>query len=108
MRKIPVAAVADGMVLARPVEDRLGRTLLAKGDALFSHDRGKLTSWGIAEVVVEGEADGEQELDRLRVAGAASEEIALSLERRFAAFGESHLVMTGLKLLALKHLRGGV
>ncbi len=108
MHSIPVDGVVDGMVLARPVEDRLGRVLLMKGDVLQARYRDKLRSWGITEVVVEGEADPVRDLAQFlapdRRSGQPEEAVANRVERRFQGFDERHPVMAGLKLLALKHL----
>ena len=109
MRNVPVDHVADGMVLARAVEDRLGRVLLMKGDALQARYRDKLRDWGISEVTVEGEADPVQDLAQLQPSSKAAvgqpvEAVANRLDRRFSGFDQRHPVMMGLKLLALKHL----
>ena len=109
MRRIPVEAVADGMVLARPVEDRLGRVLLTKGDALHARYGEKFRDWGIEEVWVEGEADAAADLALLAPSGASGADLQAvteRVERRFAGFGEDKPVMMGLKLLALKHQGG--
>ena len=110
MRRVAVEAIAEGMVLARPVEDRLGRVLLTKGDALQTRYREKLRDWGVAEVWVEGEADPAADLAGLAAPAApspaAGAAVVERVARRFRAYGEDKPVMMGLKLLALKHLAG--
>ena len=112
MRRVPVEAIADGMLLARPVEDRLGRVLLTKGDALHVRYREKFLDWGIEEVWVEGEADPAADLAGIPAPSApvgatpANVQAAARVERRFRGFGEDKPVMMGLKRLALKHLGG--
>ncbi len=111
MRRVTVEAIAEGMVLARPVEDRLGRVLLTKGDALQARYREKFIDWGIEEVWVEGEEDPAADLAGILPSaappGADLKAITERVERRFAGFGEDKPVMAGLKQLALKHLGGG-
>ena len=107
MHKVSVGNLAEGMVLARPVEDRLGRVLLVKGDALQGQDRRRLSDWGIVEIWVEGDAVLVEEL--LRLAGPIdtapeAAEIARKVESRFRDFGEDHAIMAGLKALAIRHL----
>ncbi len=111
MRKIPVDRVTDGLVLARAVEDRMGRLLLMKGDALQVRYRDKLREWGISEVYVEGEEEAAPDLAGILAPSASPAGDALELEalqkrldRRFSDFPPANTVMTGLKLLALKHL----
>lgn len=114
MRKIPVDAITDGMILAKPVEDRLGRPLLMKGDTLQARYRTRLRDWGIVEVAVEGEEGAVADLAGTLPEApaptadpAALEALQKRLDRRFAAFDASNPVMAGLKLLALKHLGSG-
>ena len=107
MRRITVDQVVDGMVLARAVEDRLGRTLLMKGDRLLLRYQDKLREWGIADLHVEGEEGPTPTVVPSAPAAAAAPEveaITRRLEARFADFPVGNAVMTGLKLLALKHL----
>lgn len=107
MRRITVDQVADGLVLARAVEDRLGRTLLMKGDRLLLRYRDKLREWGIAELYVEGE-----ETQALAPAAPSApvapapeaEAVVRRVEARFAAHPAENAVMQGLKQLAIKHL----
>ena len=112
MRRVAVEAIADGMVLARAVEDRLGRVLLNKGDTLQTRYGEKFRDWGIEEVWAEGEADPAADLALLSpgssptMAGPELLALTLKVESRFAGYGEAHPVMMGLKLLALKHLSG--
>ncbi len=111
MRKIPVDRVVDGLVLARAVEDRMGRLLLMKGDTLQARYRDKLREWGISELYVEGEETATPDLAGILTPPASPSGDALELEalqrrldRRFSDFPPANTVMTGLKLLALKHL----
>ena len=108
MRRIPVDGIADGMVLARSVEDRLGRVLLSKGDALQARFLDRLKDWGITEVFVEGEEGGGTGAGLAAPALSASPEqleaARVRAEARFSGFDASHPVMHGLKLLAIKHL----
>lgn len=109
MRKIPVDAVADGLVLARAVEDRMGRLLLMKGDTLQARYRDKLREWGISEIHVEGEEPATPDLAGILASPAGDQTRGLEalqkrLDRRFSDFPPANAVMAGLKLLALKHL----
>ena len=107
MRKITVDQVTEGLVLARAVEDRLGRTLLMKGDRLLLRYRDKLREWGISELHVEGDEAPAQPLASGAAPAATAPEveaIARRLDRRFSGFPADHAVMVGLKALALKHL----
>ena len=107
---MPVEAITDGMLLARPVEDRLGRVLLTKGDALQARYREKLIDWGIQEVWVEDGAGPAADLAGITAPVVSSRPapaaVVERVERRFRGFGEDKPVMMGLKLLALKHLGG--
>ena len=107
MRRITVDQVADGLLLARAVEDRLGRTLLSKGDRLLLRYRDKLREWGITELYVEGEeSQALAPAAPVAPAAAAPEAAAVirKVEARFAGIPPENAVMAGLKQLAIKHL----
>lgn len=103
MRRITVDEVADGLVLARAVEDRLGRALLAKGDRLLLRYRDKLREWGIAELYVEGEA-GPVQAPAASAPAPEAEAVVRKVEARFAGIPPENAVMAGLKQLAIRHL----
>ncbi len=54
MRRISVKEAQPGMVLARPITDQQGRTIVNKGASLTQLYISRLGKWGIEELFVEG------------------------------------------------------
>ncbi|HSQ42853.1 MAG TPA: hypothetical protein VLM37_11280 [Fibrobacteraceae bacterium] len=57
MKKIPVKEIQDGMVLAQPVTGAGGNILLGPGTVLKTSFATRLTSWGVAAVWIEADAN---------------------------------------------------
>jgi len=95
MRKIKPEDISDGMIVAKLIEDRLGRAILKPGDQLKVSFATRLSKWGVEEIWVEG-GDSDQSLDQSlaeqnmqTVASATS-----MLNQKFAAFDEdSHMIL---------------
>ena len=104
MRRILVDAIEDGMVLAQPVEDRLGRVLLGRGDTLQARYRERLKEWGITVVLTEGDEAVLSHPAAPATAPAGPGNLSKRVEARFADFDASHALMSGIRLLTLKHL----
>lgn len=59
MKRISVKEAQPGMVLARPIADQQGRTIVNKGASLTQLYISRLGKWGIEELFVEGaQAEG--------------------------------------------------
>jgi hypothetical protein len=63
MKIISVTDAQAGMILARPVEDRLGRTLLRKGEELTAEILDRLLSFGIHRVSITPPASVVEEIE---------------------------------------------
>lgn len=103
MKKIPVTEIADGMVLARAVEDKIGRTILRAGEKLSEKFIDRMNSWGVREVFIEIAADqGEAERD----VSLSDTEIRLrvdaKLNRIFRQVGGDELMKTIREVSARK------
>jgi len=57
MKKVPLAEIKDGMILAKPIIGSDGKILLAEGEELKSKLASRLRNWGvvIAFILEEGE-----------------------------------------------------
>ena len=111
MHRLPVEELKEGMILAEPILDPVGRVLLGKGEALTRLYINKLERWGIYEVSVEG-----GELNKLeslindnRPRDARDESnivtrIEARLDKRFKDVGADNEYMGIIKALAKKHL----
>jgi len=56
---VSVEQVTPGMVLSGPVVDRRGRLLIPAGKSLTEKHVGALKMWGVPNVEIEGDDDGE-------------------------------------------------
>ncbi|MBI4617949.1 MAG: hypothetical protein HY720_30355 [Planctomycetes bacterium] len=66
MRELRVREAEAGMVLAKPVVDRMGRVLLQKGETLTQPILDRLEAWGVTQLFVDTgedvrEASGEHD-----------------------------------------------
>jgi len=59
MKKLPLDELKEGMILAKPIADASGRTLLAAGAVLSENYIGMMGKKGIGGAFVEGGEDGE-------------------------------------------------
>jgi hypothetical protein len=79
-----------GMVLAQPLKDLAGRTLLKEGAELTEIYIERIRKWGFEEVAVEGGEDDPVVLPPVvgyPVAGRSWEEVRAEVERRFSKSG---------------------
>jgi hypothetical protein len=107
MRKIAASEAQVGDVVAEPVVNDKGRTLLPKGARLSAAVVSRLAGWGVAELFVEGEGEA-PEFDILvegAEASAESSSLLAGLEERFAEW-ESDATMMRIKAIARRHLGG--
>jgi len=95
MRRIRVQEAKVGDVLAAPVINRQGRTLLPKGARLSPAVLSRLQGWGVFEVQVEGQGAWTSE--------KSSAQLLADLERRFADWQDQPL-MRQIEEIARRHL----
>ncbi|MDP7033352.1 MAG: hypothetical protein QF752_02550 [Planctomycetota bacterium] len=106
MKIITVDEAREGLILARPVEDRMGRTLLRKGEVLTSAIIDRLESFGIQNLSIQTEIESVPSL----VAEAPdtpdtkrSVRIATEIETRFRHHSDNPRMQL-LKMAALSSL----
>ncbi len=58
MKKITVAEAKPGMILAKPISDRRGRTIVGAGAQLTQLYISRLARWGVSELCIEEAGDG--------------------------------------------------
>ena len=102
MRKITAAEAQAGDIVAEPVINEQGRTLLPQGARLSAAVLSRLAGWGVAELVVEGEPDAAG-LAQEGIAPEADAELLAALDHRFAAW-EQEPTMMRIKSIARRHL----
>lgn len=95
MRRIRVQEAKVGEVLAAPVINRQGRTLLPKGARLSPAVLSRLQGWGVFEVQVEGQGNWTSE--------KSSAQLLADLQRRFADWQDQPL-MRQIEEIARRHL----
>ncbi len=95
MRRIRVQEAEVGEVLAAPVVDAQGRTLLPRGSRLSPAVLSRLEGWGVAELVVEGRGTWTSE--------KTTAQLLSDLEHRFAEWRDDELMMQ-IEEIARKHL----
>ena len=96
MREIAVGEADVGDVVAEPVVNGQGRTLLPKGAKLSAAVLSRLGGWGVNRLRVEGDdpaADGDQ-----------GSSLVEELEHRFSEWDDDQL-MTAIKAIAARHLQ---
>ena len=95
MQRIRVQEAKVGDMLAEPIVDRQGRTLLPKGAKLSPAVLSRLQGWGVFELNIEGQ--GSWASDK------SSAELLADLEHRFADWQDQPL-MKQIEDLARRHL----
>jgi hypothetical protein len=95
MRRIRVQEAKVGDVLAAPLANRQGRTLLPKGARLSPAVLSRLQGWGIFELNIEGQ--GAWTSDK------STAQLLDDLEHRFADFQDQPL-MRQIQEIARRHL----
>jgi hypothetical protein len=96
-----------GMILAKPLRDLAGRTLLKEGAELTEGYVERIRRWGFEDVAVEGGADEPVELPPVvgyQVAGRPWEEVQAEVEKRFSR-SAGDTVLAGLKRAVLARVR---
>ena len=93
MRTIPVEEAQAGDVLAEPLVDEQGRTLLPRGARLSAAVISRLRGWGISRLSIEGEDPDAVDAERLLG----------NLEFRFSDLEGDELMMQ-IKAIARSHL----
>jgi hypothetical protein len=109
MRKIAAGEAQVGDIIATPIMNEQGRTLLPKGARLSSAVLTRLAGWGVHELCIEGEQEtagvAEDQVDP-----EADADLLAALDDRFAAWEEDPTMMH-IKSVAQRHLstvnRGG-
>ncbi len=96
MRRIRVQEAKVGDVLAAPVTDKQGRTLLPKGAKLSPAVLSRLQGWGVFELSLEGQGAWTSE--------KSTAELLADLEHRFADWQDQPL-MRRIEEIASSHLR---
>ena len=122
-RKVLVKDAQPDMILAKPVIDKNGRTIINKGAKLTSLFISKLSKWGIETVVVDGQYFEKKpekkkpssgiiqayrpvvEEPKVDVRQEQDPEKELKLERRFSNVAHNDK-MLGFMLLSKKYLLG--
>lgn len=95
MRRIRVQEAKVGDVLAAPVTDRQGRTLLPKGAKLSPAVLSRLQGWGVFELNLEGQGAWTSE--------KSGAQLLADLEHRFAEWQDQPL-MRHIEQIARRHL----
>ena len=96
MRRIRVQEAKVGEVLAAPLIDRQGRTLLPKGAKLSPAVLSRLQGWGVFELDIEGQG--------ARASKKSTDQLLADLEHRFADWQDQPL-MRQIEEIARRHLR---
>jgi hypothetical protein len=107
-RRLPIKQLKEGMILAEPVVDRLGRALIGQGELLNDRRIAQLERFQIAEVAVAGEGDaapaGGPAADGAGVV-VKEEWVDRMLQEKFKGLDSPELGM--LKSCARRHLLSG-
>lgn len=102
MRRITAAEAQAGDIIAEPVINDQGRTLLPKGARLSTAVLNRLQGWGVEALCVEGESDAAEDGSTGADAGVDAG-LLEGLEHRFAEW-EADPVMMRIKSVAQRHL----
>lgn len=65
-RKIPPSEAKVGMILASPIADQQGRTIMGEGTRLTPVHVKRLDRWGVAELIIEVAEDGETPVEEIK------------------------------------------
>jgi hypothetical protein len=101
MRTISAAQAQVGDVVAEPVVNDQGRTLLPKGARLSPAVLSRLEGWGVVELCIEAEAEEPAVSDEVAVEDGA--DLLASLDHRFSAW-EEDATMMHIRDIARRHL----
>lgn len=107
MRMFRAEELRPGMVLAQPLRDLAGRTLLKEGAELTESYIEHIRRWGFDQVAVEGGEDEPEELPPVigyPVEGRSWEEVREEVERRFSRSGRDPLLL-GLEKAVLARVK---
>jgi len=107
MKTVRSADLLPGMVLAEPLKDLAGRTLLKEGAELSESYIERIRKWGFEDVAVQGGVDEPQPLPPVvgyQVEGRSWEEVQAEIELRFSRSVDSYLMMK-LKKAVLARVR---
>jgi len=105
LKEIEIEDLAPGMLLAKPLIDITGRTLLQTGTKLTARYVSLIKSWGFDRVAVEA-ADEEEQITIVgyQVLARPWEEIMVELDYRFRTAGDSPAAAE-LKRAIVAHMR---
>lgn len=103
MRRIAAGEAQAGDIVAEPVVNDQGRTLLPKGARLSTAVLGRLQGWGVNELCVEGQASGSETQGSDTEEAEADAGLLEALEHRFADC-EDDPAMMRIKHIAHRHL----
>lgn len=115
IKKIPVGELQAGMILAQPINDQNGRTIMPEGARLTPMHLKRLEKWGVDAVAIHadestGQPESEEKIaarESIQQASAEDKEfmrkVAVEVMERFQNVGENP-VMAELKRLAVRHL----
>ena len=95
MQRVRVQEAKVGDMLAEPIVDRQGRTLLPKGAKLSPAVLSRLQGWGVSELHIEGQSAWASD--------KSSAELLAELEHRFADWQDQPL-MKQIADIARRHL----
>ena len=102
MRTVTAAEARAGDIVADPVVNDQGRTLLPKGTRLSATVLSRLEGWGVHELYVEGE-DDTPVIEDGAVVTEADADLLSALEHRFSEW-EGDATMMSIKDIARRHL----
>jgi hypothetical protein len=102
MRKITADEAQAGDIVAEPVINEQGRTLLPKGARLSASVLTRLAGWGVVELAIEGEPDAASIAAEV-AAPEADEDLLAALDHRFASWAQESTMMH-IKSVARRHL----
>ena len=101
MRTIAAADAETGDIVAEPVINDQGRTLLPKGARLSAAVISRLPGWGVEELRIEGEDEAPVTAEASPAEG--STDLLEALDHRFSAWEEDATMMR-IKAVARRHL----
>ncbi len=107
MKTVRAEDLLPGMVLAEPLKDLAGRTLLKEGAELTAGYIDRIQKWGFDDVSVQG---GDEQPEALPpvvgypVEGRSWDEVRAEVERRFSKAG-GDLVMVRVKQAVLARVK---
>lgn len=107
MKRVRAGAAQVGDVVAEPVVNDQGRTLLPRGARLSAAVLSRLEGWGVHELCVEGEpVDAEAGPEPAAAPGDEAARRLEALDHRFAEWTGDE-AMDRIRAVARRHLGGG-